>query len=72
MENKPFNIRVLEAKNALKHTLQTIGSQYDLPGVVMDLILSEVLADERQAHLGLIAEQFAQATEKKGDTNGDT
>lgn len=72
MENKPFNIRVLEAKNALRHTLQTVGSQYDLPGVVMDLILSEVLADERQAHLGLIAEQFAQVAEKKGDTNVDT
>ena len=70
--DKPFNIRVLEAKNALRHTMQTVGSQYDIPGVVMDLILSEVLADERQAHLGLIAEQFVQTTEKKGDTNGDT
>lgn len=68
----PFNIRVINAKSELRGALMKIGSKYDLPGVVMDLIVSEVLADERQAHLGLIAEQFAQATEKKGDTNGDT
>lgn len=68
----PFNIRVISAKSELRGALMKIGSKYDLPGVVMDLIVSEVLADERQAHLGLIAEQFAQATEKKGDTNGDT
>lgn len=68
----PFNIRILCAKNDLRRMMQTIGSKYDLPGAVLDLLLSEVLADERQAHLGLIAEQFAQATEKKGDTNGDT
>lgn len=68
----PFNIRILCAKNDLRRMMQTIGSKYDLPGAVLDLLLSEVLADERQAHLGLIAEQFAQATKKKGDTNGDT
>lgn len=68
----PLNIRVINAKSELRGALMKIGSKYDLPGVVMDLIVSEVLADERQAHLGLIAEQFAQATEKKGDTNGDT
>lgn len=68
----PLNIRVINAKSELRGALMKIGSKYDLPGVVMDLIVSEVLADERQAHLGLIAGQFAQATEKKGDTNGDT
>lgn len=48
--------------------MQTIGNKYDLPGAVLDLLLSEVLADERQAHLALIAEQFA----KKGDEDGNT
>lgn len=64
----PFNIRVLCAKNDLRRMMQTIGNKYDLPGAVLDLLLSEVLADERQAHLALIAEQFA----KKGDEDGNT
>lgn len=64
----PFNIRILCAKNDLRRMMQTIGNKYDLPGAVLDLLLSEVLADERQAHLALIAEQFA----KKGDEDGNT
>ena len=64
----PFNIRVISAKSELRGAVMRIGSKYDIPGVVMDLILSEVLADERQAHLALIAEQFA----KKGDEDGNT
>ena len=68
----PFNIRVINAKSELRGAVMRIGSKYDIPGVVMDLILSEVLADERQAHLALVAEQFAQAVEKKGDEDGNT
>jgi len=64
----PFNIRVINAKSELRGAIMKIGSKHDIPGVVMDLILSEVLADERQAHLALIAEQFA----KKGDEDGNT
>lgn len=64
----PFNIRVISAKSELRGAVMRIGSKHDIPGVVMDLILSEVLADERQAHLALIAEQFA----KKGDEDGNT
>lgn len=64
----PFNIRVISAKSELRGAVMKIGSKHDIPGVVMDLILSEVLADERQAHLALIAEQFA----KKGDEDGNT
>ena len=67
----PFNVRVLEAKNALKHAALTIGGQYELPGVVLDLILSEILSDERQAHLALIAEQFTQKGEKSADTRSE-
>lgn len=66
----PLNIRVINAKSELRGTLMKIGSKYDLPGVVMDLIVSEVLADERQAHLGLIAEQYARAIQKE-DENVD-
>lgn len=68
MMETPFNIRILCAKNDLRRMMQTIGNKYDLPGAVLDLLLSEVLADERQAHLALIAEQFA----KKGDEDGNT
>lgn len=68
----PFNIRVISAKSELRGAVMKIGSKHDIPGVVMDLILSEVLADERQAHLALVAEQFAQAVEKKGDEDGNT
>lgn len=68
MIETPFNIRILCAKNDLRRMMQTIGNKYDLPGAVLDLLLSEVLADERQAHLALIAEQFA----KKGDEDGNT
>lgn len=72
MIETPYNIRILCAKNDLRRMMQTIGNKYDLPGAVLDLLLSEVLADERQAHLALIAEQFAQAVEKKGDEDGNT
>lgn len=72
MEKLPFNVRVLEAKNALKHAAITIGSQYDLPGVVLDLILSEILSDERQAHLGMIAEQYTNSVNKERDENANT
>lgn len=68
MIETPYNIRILCAKNDLRRMMQTIGNKYDLPGAVLDLLLSEVLADERQAHLALIAEQFA----KKGDEDGNT
>lgn len=70
MIKTPYNIRILCAKNDLRRMIQTIGNKYDLPGAVLDLLLSEVLADERQAHLGLIAEQYVQAIQKE-DENVD-
>lgn len=69
MEKYPFNIRVLQAKAELTQSFRDIGMKYDMPGVVMDLILSELLADERQAHMALISEQFSQI---KGEQNADT
>lgn len=65
----PFNIRTLQAKNEMAHTFRCIAAKYDLPGVVLDLILSELLADERQAHLALICEQYSQV---KGGQDADT
>lgn len=66
---QPFNISVLQAKNELMQNVRAIGVKYDLPGVVLDLILSEVLADERQAHMALLSEQYAQAKEaQSGNT----
>ena len=67
---QPFNISVLQAKNELTHAVKTIGIKYDLPGIVIDLILAEILADERQAHLALMSEQYAQREEEK--QNADT
>lgn len=58
MEKCPFNIRVLQAKSELSQSFRDIGIKYDMPGVVMDLILTGLLADERQAHMALISEQI--------------
>lgn len=69
MDKLPFNIRVLQAKNEMSHAFRSIAVKYDLPGVVLDLILSEILSDERQAHMALMCEQFEQI---KGEQNADT
>ena len=66
MDKYPFNLRVLQAKAEMSKTFRDIGIKYDMPGVVMDLILSELLADERQAHMALIANQI------KGEQDADT
>lgn len=58
MEKNPFNIRIIQAKHEMSRAFRAIGMKYDLPGVVLDLILSELLADERQAHMALIADQI--------------
>jgi len=68
---QPFNISVLQAKNELNHAVKTIGIKYDLPGIVIDLILAEILADERQAHLALMSEQYAQRGEENADTRSE-
>ena len=65
MDKKPFNISVLQAKNEMIQCVRAIGVKYDLPGVVLDLVLSEVIADERQAHLALMSEQYAQIFDKE-------
>ena len=65
----PFNIRTLQAKNEMSHAFRSIAVKYDLPGVVLDLIVSEILSDERQAHMALMCEQFEQI---KGEQDADT
>ena len=66
MGKYPFNVRVLQAKAELTQSFRDIGMKYDMPGVVMDLILTGLLADERQAHMALISEQI------KGEQDADT
>ena len=66
MGKYPFNVRVLQAKAELTQSFRDIGMKYDMPGVVMDLILTGLLADERQAHMALISEQI------KGERDADT
>lgn len=67
---QPFNISVLQAKNEIIQNVRAVGVKYDLPGVVLDLILSEVLADERQAHLALLSEQYAKEAQS-GNTRSE-
>lgn len=72
--NLPLNIRILEAKNELANSFRQTGIKYDLPGVVLDLIVSELLADERQAHLALLSEQYCEQlsnTNNTEDKNGN-
>lgn len=65
MKKNPFNIRIIQAKHEMSRSFRAIGMKYDLPGVVLDLILSELLADERQAHMALISEQIEQIKEER-------
>ena len=54
----PLNLRIERAKNDMSYQVKRIMVEYDLPDVVVDLIIDHVRAKELEGSLSLLAEQI--------------
>lgn len=58
MNNDPvFEIRVEKARNAIRHAASKAIADYQLPGVMIELVIESLLSDMRQGRISYLAEQ---------------
>ncbi len=63
----PLEIKIDKAINKLRFTINQIASDYELPGVVMEVILESVLCKEKSERISYMAEQINIDDKEKED-----
>ncbi len=70
MQESPLMIRLDKAKNELRYSVNSIATKYDLPGYLIDLVMTSVLCEERGQRLSLMSEQITIEEDKEEEQNG--
>lgn len=54
----PLMLRLEKARNEIRYAVNKASADYGLPGYLVDLVISSVLAEELQQRVSLMSEQI--------------